>query len=197
MGDNEQIFERRYLTTAEAAEYCGYKTPGALRKAKLEGRIKPAGRRGGGNGAMSWSVDDLDAFMRGEAPRREVNVNGHLGNAVEVRDEQGSGVARSVEAKGRRVYVRGQPKDPRTGKKREVNLPLKDVTNAREALNILHQEMDKVRQGVVEQPAQAMRFKDFAVSLLERKIQDAEIKSAKNRVTWGEYPHAPPVSLFR
>jgi hypothetical protein len=36
-----------FLTTREAADYCGFKTSGALRKAKLEGHIMPHGRRGG------------------------------------------------------------------------------------------------------------------------------------------------------
>ncbi len=32
-----------FLTTREATAYCGFKTAGALRKAKLEGRIAPVG----------------------------------------------------------------------------------------------------------------------------------------------------------
>ncbi|MBK7581073.1 MAG: helix-turn-helix domain-containing protein [Myxococcales bacterium] len=59
---------RPYLTTAEAARYLGYRDGSALRKAKLEGRIQPVGRRGGG-GTLMWSRSDLDAFLRGEAPR--------------------------------------------------------------------------------------------------------------------------------
>ena len=43
----------------------GFKTTGALRKAKLEGRIAPVGRRGG-TGTWMWSRDDLDRFLRGE-----------------------------------------------------------------------------------------------------------------------------------
>jgi hypothetical protein len=35
------------LTAREAMVYCGFKTTGALRKAAREGRIRPAGRRGG------------------------------------------------------------------------------------------------------------------------------------------------------
>ncbi|MBK8994468.1 MAG: helix-turn-helix domain-containing protein [Myxococcales bacterium] len=59
---------RPYLTTAEAARYLGYRDGSALRKAKLEGRIQPVGRRGG-RGTLMWAQDDLDAFLRGEAPR--------------------------------------------------------------------------------------------------------------------------------
>jgi hypothetical protein len=35
------------LATNKAAAYCGFKTPGAMRKTYLEGRVLPAGRRGG------------------------------------------------------------------------------------------------------------------------------------------------------
>lgn len=36
-----------YLSTAQAAAFCGFRTSGAIRKAKLEGRLVPVGRRGG------------------------------------------------------------------------------------------------------------------------------------------------------
>src|SRR5258708_3804843 len=60
----------RYLTTAAAALYCGFKTTGALRKAAREGRITPAGRRGG-SGTWMWAIKELDRFLRGEAPRAD------------------------------------------------------------------------------------------------------------------------------
>jgi hypothetical protein len=53
-----------YLTTAEATRYCRFKTTGALRKAAREGRIRPAGRRGG-NGTWMWAREELDAFLCG------------------------------------------------------------------------------------------------------------------------------------
>jgi hypothetical protein len=52
------------LTTAEAARYCGFKTTGAIRKAALEGRLRPFGRRGG-TGTYMWSREALDAFLSG------------------------------------------------------------------------------------------------------------------------------------
>src|SRR4051794_21402208 len=58
---------RTLLTTVEAAAYCGFKTTGAIRKAKLEGKLEPAGRRGG-KGTWMWSVDELNRFLRGEPP---------------------------------------------------------------------------------------------------------------------------------
>jgi hypothetical protein len=35
------------MTTAEATRYCGFKTSAAIRKAMLDGRLIPIGRRGG------------------------------------------------------------------------------------------------------------------------------------------------------
>jgi hypothetical protein len=54
-----------FLTTREATAYCGFKTAGALRKAKLEGRIAPAGRRGG-IGTLMWSREALDRYLQGK-----------------------------------------------------------------------------------------------------------------------------------
>lgn len=52
----------QFLTTADASRYCGYRTTGALRKAAMEGRIEPAGRRGG-TGTLMWRKCDLDSFL--------------------------------------------------------------------------------------------------------------------------------------
>jgi hypothetical protein len=56
------LVESTFLTTAEAARYCGYQTTGALRKAAMMGRIKPAGRRGG-TGTLMWRRSDLDHYL--------------------------------------------------------------------------------------------------------------------------------------
>src|SRR5690349_10216927 len=63
---NTQLFLplRMLLTTDEAAQYCGFRTTGAIRKAMMEGRLKPAGRRGG-KGTWMWEIDELDRFLRG------------------------------------------------------------------------------------------------------------------------------------
>jgi len=53
-----------FMTTGLAAKYCGFKTTGGLRKARLDGRISPAGRRGS-RGSLTWARTDLDRFMRG------------------------------------------------------------------------------------------------------------------------------------
>ena len=52
------------MTTAQAARYCGFKTTAAIRKALLEGRLVPLGRRGG-TGTYMWSRQALDAFLAG------------------------------------------------------------------------------------------------------------------------------------
>jgi hypothetical protein len=52
------------MTTAEAARYCGFRTTAAIRKAHLEGRLVPLGRRGG-TGTYMWSRQALDAFVAG------------------------------------------------------------------------------------------------------------------------------------
>jgi hypothetical protein len=61
------------LTTRQASEFCGFKTSSALRKARIEGRLRAAGRRGG-RGTLVWAVADLERFMRGLPPLPE-NVN--------------------------------------------------------------------------------------------------------------------------
>jgi hypothetical protein len=53
------------MTTTAAARYCGFKTSAAIRKAMLDGRLIPIGRRGG-TGTYMWSRLSLDAFLAGE-----------------------------------------------------------------------------------------------------------------------------------
>ncbi len=72
--------KRTILTTTEAAHYLGYKTGSALRKAHLEGRITPAGRRGG-TGTWMWSLTELDRFACGAsvtAERSDTARNGDV-----------------------------------------------------------------------------------------------------------------------
>lgn len=56
--------EPELLTTRAAAQYCGYRTPSALRKAYFDGRLMPVGRRGG-VGPLMWRRADLDSFLAG------------------------------------------------------------------------------------------------------------------------------------
>ncbi len=68
------------MTTSVAARYCGFKTTGALRKARLDGRVTPAGRRGS-RGSLTWAKAELDRFMCGRPPPVVVVVSSDEANA--------------------------------------------------------------------------------------------------------------------
>lgn len=65
-GDDMNL-NKPFLTTREAARYCGFKSAGGLRKAKHDGRVHPAGRRFGTKTLM-WRKDDLDRYLLGLPP---------------------------------------------------------------------------------------------------------------------------------
>jgi hypothetical protein len=56
------------MPTRAAATYCGYSNPSSLRKACFDGKVVPAGRRGG-TGTLMWRRSDLDAFLLGQRLR--------------------------------------------------------------------------------------------------------------------------------
>jgi hypothetical protein len=58
-----------WLTTREASDYCGFETPGALRRAARRHRIAPADRPGG-CGSWMWRREDLDALVGHRASAR-------------------------------------------------------------------------------------------------------------------------------
>lgn len=58
---------RDRLTTADAAAYCGFRSPRGLVSAYRRGKVYPVGRRGGSR-SFTWRPEDLDAFLRGEEP---------------------------------------------------------------------------------------------------------------------------------
>jgi hypothetical protein len=105
-----------FLTTREATAYCGFKTTGALRKAKLEGRLLPVGRRGG-RGTLMWSREALDRYLHGKPPATVLggrartlpeatggtHEEGTLGSEVEQLGVSKPGAAGGVPAKGGRV----------------------------------------------------------------------------------------------
>ena len=66
LGD-DRIPASRLFTTAQAAAYCAFKTAGAIRKLVHDGRLIPVSRRGG-RGTLLFSVEELDAFLRGGRP---------------------------------------------------------------------------------------------------------------------------------
>ncbi|MBK8695067.1 MAG: helix-turn-helix domain-containing protein [Deltaproteobacteria bacterium] len=103
--------ERTYYTTAEAAEFCRFRTTGAIRKAVKEGRLRSVGPRGG-HGTHIFLREELDRFMRGgvpdaagrtaEGPGRPQDLT--TGNAVRPasdgnhgRPSEGGGGARTID----------------------------------------------------------------------------------------------------
>lgn len=81
--------------------------------------------------------------------------------------------------------VRGRATDPRTGRMREVLRAL-DAPDAPAAFAALHRELAAIRTGGDPTAAPARtRFAAYAASLLERKVQAGDIKSAKGREKWG------------
>lgn len=81
--------------------------------------------------------------------------------------------------------VRGRTTDPRTGKTREVNWVLPQVTKAREAFAMLQQELDRIAQGIIaDAPSKAPRFHAYATEVLNRKLDLGRIRSEAGRVKW-------------
>ncbi|MBP9113512.1 MAG: helix-turn-helix domain-containing protein [Polyangiaceae bacterium] len=120
--------QARYLTTAEAALYCRFKSTAAIRKARLEGRLHPVGRRGG-TGTWMWSVDELDRFLQGQptamvepdrsgAPPSHGDANERkeqqLDNEVEEPREANS-ASRGVSTEGRRNTDSSEDHRPNNG----------------------------------------------------------------------------------
>jgi hypothetical protein len=131
------------MTTAQAARYCGFKTTAAIRKALLDGRLMPLGRRGGtgricGRGRRStrfWPVravvssrSDVQVRLR---PTSEDIMEGT--KWVErwkfwiAPKPSRPGVWR---LRGGGYLVRGRATDFRTGKKREILRTVKDTDAA-------------------------------------------------------------------
>ncbi|MCX5746627.1 MAG: hypothetical protein NT062_29470, partial [Proteobacteria bacterium] len=82
-------------------------------------------------------------------------------------------------------HIRARATDPRTGKLREVNRVLLDCKRAREASAVLEAELERVRRGSDgDAPAGFPRFRDYAVDLLDRKVQTGVISSAAGRLKW-------------
>lgn len=107
------------MTTRVAAVYCGYKTTGALRKAFMEGRVRPAGRRGG-RGSYMWAREELDRFLRGDPPSDTIrggppgapplggdNEEDQVGQKMELMDRAEAHSAGGVSEKGGRLSGAG------------------------------------------------------------------------------------------
>jgi hypothetical protein len=78
--------------------------------------------------------------------------------------------------------VRGRTTDPRTGKLREVNWALPNVSKARDAFTWLQAELEKINNGTTgEQPTTAPKFEAHARLVLQRKLELGRIRSAAGR----------------
>lgn len=82
--------------------------------------------------------------------------------------------------------VRARVTDPRTGKKKEL-LRFLDVADAGAAYRWLQEEIERMRSGPPpeEKTRTLPSWGDYAVSLLERKVTEGQIKSAHTREVWG------------
>jgi integrase len=80
--------------------------------------------------------------------------------------------------------VRARVRDPRTGKLREVQRVMTGM-DAPAAYGWLQAEVNRIRSGGAGMPKPKIRWSAFAVSLLERKVELGEIRSAAGREKWG------------
>ncbi len=79
--------------------------------------------------------------------------------------------------------VRGRVLDPRTGRQREIAkvLPNADATAASQWLEA---ERNRIRQGIAKQALTRERLGEYAARLLDRKINDGEIRSQAGIEKW-------------
>lgn len=89
MGDESKVNGSPFLTTKEAAEYCRFTSAHGLYSAAKRGKVKPYGRRGGGRGAMLWTVTELDRFLRGDGQASE-HINRALADGPKEADNPAS-----------------------------------------------------------------------------------------------------------
>ncbi len=92
------------------------------------------------------------------------------------------GVWKHRDSKGH--VVRGEAKDPRTGKVKEIFKVLPEATKLEAAL-YLEKELDKIRAGAAPgTPTSKIRFAKFAQQLFDERVTDGTIKSASTREHW-------------
>jgi integrase len=82
-------------------------------------------------------------------------------------------------------YVRGRTKDPRTGQSREVSRAVRHVQTPQEARRWLDGQLSRLAAGGEVEPTR-VKFGDYAVSLLERKIVRNEIRSSRTKEQWAQ-----------
>jgi len=80
-------------------------------------------------------------------------------------------------------FVRARVVDPTTGRMREIKKSLPEA-DAAAAFMWLNEERKRIQAGPIPALRRSERFADYAVSLLERKVDTREIKSARSRERW-------------
>jgi len=80
-------------------------------------------------------------------------------------------------------FVRIRVVDPTTGRLREIKKSLPEADEAT-AFMWLNEERKRIQAGPLPALRRSERFADYAVSLLERKVDTREIKSARSREKW-------------
>lgn len=117
MTDSDEL-----MTTAQAAKYCGFKTSSAIRKAKMEGRLKSAGKRGG-IGTFMYRRTVLDQFLMGKMdatfpPGRPVTPHKEATDGQNSMEEtveplgQIVAITRSMDNEERRSHCKGSSHRP-------------------------------------------------------------------------------------
>lgn len=162
-----------YLTTAEAAAYCRFKSVFGLHSAHRAGKVFPVGKRGGGRGTKMWRREDLDAFLRGGSDG--------VGDEVRVRGSEQVSPPGDLPPEERGLSGPGPRDDPKTGQRPAVVRALHHATidQAQRVLDEL--KADKSAEVRGRKP-QRQRFDAFAVSRFEAKVLAGDIRSAKGKL---------------
>ncbi len=79
--------------------------------------------------------------------------------------------------------IRGEARDPRTGKTKEVHCVLPNV-DAPEAYRVLQAKLKVIRGGIVQRTVEKIHFHSFAVSLFRSRVDKRKIKSAATVELW-------------
>ncbi len=80
-------------------------------------------------------------------------------------------------------FVRVRVMDPTSGHMKEIKRSLPEADEAT-AYKWLSEEKKRIRAGLASAPPQQTRFADFVTSLVEQKVANRDISSAKGRERW-------------
>ena len=186
------------MTTAEAARYCGFKTTAAIRKALLDGRLVPLGRRGGTGHVHVVAASArrvLGRCARWYRPSRTSRCASRR-TLEDIMEKDGKWIMRWRYAiapkpvkpgvwrrKEGGFLVRGRAVDRRTGKLRAI-MKTVDGGTRRERTGSCRKRSRRSGIGEVRGEVARIRFGEYAASLFERKVTKGKIRSAKTREKW-------------